>query len=76
MLEYSVAALLPLCLQLLFNRVLFTKYLPLGITVVIMIFGFDGLNQPLPLQIVAVISTIVGFLLGLKIYNKQKRKVR
>ncbi|MGA4718663.1 DUF2198 family protein [Fictibacillus nanhaiensis] len=76
MLEYSVAALLPLCLQLLFNRVLFTKYLPLGITIVIMIFGFDGLNQPLTLQIVAVVSTIVGFFLGLKIYNKQKRKVK
>ncbi|MFC0236353.1 DUF2198 family protein [Fictibacillus phosphorivorans] len=74
--EYIVAALLPFGLQLLFNRVLFTKYLPLAITVVILIFGFDGLNQPLPLQIVAVISTIIGFLLGLKIYNKQKRKVR
>lgn len=76
MLEYVFAALLPVFLQLLFNRVLFTKYLPLGMTIIILIFGFDGLNQPLPLQIVAVIFTIIGFFLGLKIYNKQKRKVK
>jgi general stress protein CsbA len=76
MLEYVFAALFPIFLLLLFNRVLFTKYLPLGITVLILVFGLDGLHQPLPLQVIAGISTIIGFFLGLKIHNKQKKKVK
>jgi general stress protein CsbA len=76
MLEYVVAALFPIFLLLIFNRVLFTKYLPLGITILILVFGLDGLHQPLPLQVIAGISTIIGFFLGLKIHKKQKRKVK
>jgi general stress protein CsbA len=76
MLEYVFATLFPIFLLLLFNRVLFSKFLPLGITILILIFGLDGLHQPLPLQIIAGISTIIGFFLGLKIYEKQKRKVK
>jgi general stress protein CsbA len=76
MLEYVFAALFPVFLLLLFNRVLFSKYLPLGITILILIFGLDGLNRPLPLQVIAGISTILGFFLGLKIYKKQQRKVK
>jgi general stress protein CsbA len=76
MLEYVFAALFPIFLLLLFNRVLFSKFLPLIITILILLIGFDGLHQPLPLQIIAVISTIIGYFLGLKIYKKQKRKVK
>ncbi|MBY6036881.1 DUF2198 family protein [Fictibacillus nanhaiensis] len=76
MLEYVFAALLPVFLLLLFNRVLFSKYVPLGITILILVFGFDGLHQPLPLQIIGGLFTIVGFFLGLKIHNKQRRKVK
>jgi general stress protein CsbA len=76
MLEYITAALLPFLLMLLFNRVLFSKYVPLGITVLILIFGLDGFHQPVPLQIIGGLSTLIGFLLGLKIYRKQARKVK
>jgi general stress protein CsbA len=76
MFEYAAAALLPFLLLLLFNRVLFSKYVPLGITLLILIFGFNGLNQPLSLQILAVLSTLAGFMMGLKIHYKQKRKVK
>ncbi|MDR7073080.1 DUF2198 family protein [Fictibacillus barbaricus] len=76
MLEYLFAALLPLFFMLFFNRVLFTKYLPLAITIIILLIGFDGLHQPLPIQIIAGVSTLAGFLIGLKIHNKQKRKVK
>jgi general stress protein CsbA len=76
MLEYVYAALLPVLLQLLFNRVLFSKYVPLGITILILLFGFDGLHQPVPLQIIAGVSTLIGFFLGLKIHHRQRRKVK
>ncbi|WNB92779.1 DUF2198 family protein [Bacillus sp. NEB1478] len=76
MMEYVLAALLPLFFMLFFNRVLFTKYLPLGITILILLFGFDGLHQPVTLQIIACLSTAAGFFIGLKIHNMQKKKVR
>jgi general stress protein CsbA len=74
--EYILAALLPLFFMLFFNRVLFTKYLPLGITILILLFGFDGINRSLSVQVIACVSTMAGFLIGLKIHNKQKKKVR
>ncbi|MFC0187443.1 DUF2198 family protein [Fictibacillus aquaticus] len=76
MLEYILAGLLPVFFMLLFNRVLFSKYVPIIITLLILIFGFDGLNRPLSQQVIGLVSTAIGFWLGLKIYKKQDRKVR
>ncbi|MFC7371047.1 DUF2198 family protein [Fictibacillus iocasae] len=76
MLEYILAGLLPVFFLLLFNRVLFSKYVPLLITLLILVFGFDGFNRPLGQQIIALVSTAVGFWLGLKIFKKQNKKVR
>ncbi len=75
MVEVIVAAVVPVILQLLFNRVLFSKYVPVIITILILLFAFDGLNQPLYLQAFAIISTLAGFWLGLKIHDKQARKM-
>jgi general stress protein CsbA len=76
MLEYVLAAVMPLFFMMFFNRVLFTKYLPLAITIVILIIGFDGLQRTVPVQIIGALSTLAGFVLGLKIHSKQNRKVR
>ncbi|MCQ6264321.1 CsbA family protein [Fictibacillus sp. WQ 8-8] len=76
MVEVLLAALLPIVLQLLFNRVLFSKYLPVMITLLILLFAFDGLNQPLYLQATALCSVLAGYWLGLNIHKKQARKMK
>lgn len=71
-----MAALLPIVLQLIFNRVLFSKYLPVFITLLIMLFAFDGQNQPFYLQATGLCSLMIGYWLGLNIYKKQARKMK
>ncbi|MGC4376836.1 DUF2198 family protein [Fictibacillus sp. Mic-4] len=73
--QVILAALLPIFFQLLFNRILFSKFVPLIITVLILLFAFDGIHRPLAIQIIAIVSTGIGFWLGLFIYRKQEKKV-
>ncbi|TLS38519.1 DUF2198 family protein [Pseudalkalibacillus caeni] len=76
MLELLIAALLPAIVVILFTRVTYNKYVSFVLSLILMWALFDGLEQPLYLQAITVVSAIIGFVYSHKIEQKQKNRIK
>ncbi|MCT8140179.1 DUF2198 family protein [Anaerobacillus sp. CMMVII] len=72
MLTILLALTLPFIMMLFFTRVSYSKIGALMVTLMIVIFAFDGLHQSWPVIITGAISIVVGYIVSLRIQRKNK----
>lgn len=72
MLNVILAFILPFVMMLFFTRVSYSKLGALVVTLMIVIFAFNGLEQTLPTIFVGIVSIIGGFFASLKIEKKNR----
>lgn len=72
MLNLILALVLPFVMMLFFTRVSYSKIGALVVTLMVLIFAFDGLNQSVPAMITGAISTVAGFVMSFKIQKKNR----
>ncbi|RBW71181.1 DUF2198 family protein [Bacillus taeanensis] len=66
----AVGALLPL----FFTRITYNKYVGIVLSLVLLTAVFDGFHRSLSIQMIALVSVIVGFYFSIRIEKKLKRK--
>lgn len=72
MLTVLLALLLPFAMMLFFTRVSYSKVGALFVTLMIVIFAFDGLNRSIPVMVAGAVSIIAGYMSSLRIQRKNK----
>lgn len=72
MLTVLLALTLPFIMMLFFTRVSYSKIGALMVTLMIVIFAFDGLNQSIPVIIAGSLSIVAGYILSLRIQKKNR----
>jgi general stress protein CsbA len=72
MLNVLLALTLPFFMMLFFTRVSYSKFGALLVTLMIVIFAFDGLKQTIPVIIVGTVSIAAGYWMSLRIQKKNR----
>jgi general stress protein CsbA len=72
MLTVLLALILPFIMMLFFTRVSYSKIGALMVTLMILIFAFNGLKQPILVIIAGVVSCVAGFIMALRIQKKNR----
>ncbi|QOY36977.1 DUF2198 family protein [Anaerobacillus isosaccharinicus] len=72
MLTVLLALTLPFIMMLFFTRVSYSKIGALMVTLMIVIFAFDGLNQSIPVIITGALSIVAGYIVSLRIQKKNR----
>lgn len=72
MLNIILALVMPIVMMLFFTRVSYSKYGALIVTLMILFFAFDGLQQAIPVIVIGSLSTVVGFFTSFRIQKKNR----
>lgn len=72
MLNIVLALILPFFMMIFFTRVSYSKVGALIVTLMVVIFAFNGLGQTIPGIIAGSVSIIAGFIASFKIQNKNR----
>jgi general stress protein CsbA len=72
MLNVLLALILPFFMMLFFTRVSYSKIGALLVTLMIVIFAFDGLKQTIPVIIAGSVSIAAGYWISLRIQKKNR----
>ncbi|RXJ01711.1 DUF2198 family protein [Anaerobacillus alkaliphilus] len=72
MLNIFLALILPFIMMLFFTRVSYSKVGALAVTLMVVIFAFNGLDQPIPVIVAGAISIAGGYIASLRIQKKNR----
>lgn len=72
MLNIVLALILPFFMMIFFTRVSYSKVGALIVTLMVVIFAFNGLGQTIPGIIAGSVSIVAGFIASFKIQNKNR----
>ncbi|WNF36555.1 DUF2198 family protein [Bacillaceae bacterium IKA-2] len=72
MVNVVLAFIFPFLMMIFFTRVSYSKVGALIVTLMIVIFAFNGLGQTIPVIIAGVVSIVAGIFASLKIETKNR----
>lgn len=72
MLNFVLALIAPLIMMLFFTKVSYSRVGALIVTLMIVIFAFNGLQQSVPTILAGTVSLIAGFIASSRIQKKNR----
>lgn len=74
--EILAALLIPAIVAVVFTRVTYNKYVSLGLALLFMWAIFGGLDHPIHLILLTILSALIGFYFSSKIQKQNKKKIK
>ncbi|TKD70997.1 DUF2198 family protein [Pseudalkalibacillus hwajinpoensis] len=71
-----IALLVPAIITVVFTRVTYNTFVSFGLTLLFMWAVFGGLDHPIHLILLTILSAIVGFYLSKKTQKQNKKKMK
>ncbi|QHA93382.1 DUF2198 family protein [Bacillus sp. N1-1] len=71
-----IALLVPAIIMVVFTRVTYNTYVSFGLTILFMWAVFGGLDHPIHLILLTVLSSLVGFYFSMQTQKKNKKKMK
>ncbi len=72
MLNFLIALIVPFVMMLFFTKVSYSKIGALFVTLMIVIFAFNGLQQSVPTIIAGAVSIVAGYIASFRIQKKNR----
>ena len=71
-----IALLVPAIIMVVFTRVTYNTYVSFGLTILFMWAVFGGIDHPIHLILLTVLSSLVGFYFSMQTQKKNKKKMK
>ncbi|MYL61945.1 DUF2198 family protein [Bacillus hwajinpoensis] len=71
-----IALLVPAIIMVVFTRVTYNTYVSFGLTILFMWAVFGGIDHPIYLILLTVLSSLVGFYFSMQTQKKNKKKMK
>ena len=71
-----IALLVPAIIMVVFTRVTYNTYVSFGLTILFMWAVFGGIDHPIHLILLTVLSSFVGFYFSMQTQKKNKKKMK
>ncbi|PFG14808.1 DUF2198 family protein [Bacillus sp. es.036] len=71
-----IALLVPSIIMVVFTRVTYNTYVSFGLTILFMWAVFGGIDHPIHLILLTVLSSLVGFYFSMQTQKKNKKKMK
>ncbi|KMM36976.1 DUF2198 family protein [Guptibacillus hwajinpoensis] len=74
--EILIALLVPAIITVVFTRVTYNTFVSFALTLLFMWAVFGGLDHPIHLILLTILSAVVGFYLSKKTQKQNKKKMK
>ncbi|MDQ0484754.1 DUF2198 family protein [Guptibacillus hwajinpoensis] len=74
--EILIAILVPAIITVVFTRVTYNTFVSFALTLLFMWAVFGGLDHPIHLILLTILSAVVGFYLSKKTQKQNKKKMK
>ncbi|WP_347548800.1 DUF2198 family protein [Pseudalkalibacillus hwajinpoensis] len=74
--EILAALLIPAIIMVVFTRVTYNTYVSFGLTLLFMWAVFGGIDHPIYLIILTIVSSLIGFYFSKKTQKQNKKKMK
>ncbi|MCA0991631.1 DUF2198 family protein [Guptibacillus hwajinpoensis] len=71
-----IALLVPAIIMVVFTRVTYNTYVSFGLTILFMWAVFGGIDHPIHLILLTILSSLVGFYFSMQTQKKNKKKMK
>ncbi|MBF0705656.1 MULTISPECIES: DUF2198 family protein [Bacillaceae] len=71
-----IALFVPAIIMVVFTRVTYNTYVSFGLTILFMWAVFGGIDHPIHLIVLTVLSALVGFYFSMKTQKQNKKKMK
>jgi general stress protein CsbA len=71
-----IALLVPAIIMVVFTRVTYNTYVSFGLTILFMWAVFGGIDHPIHLILLTVLSSLIGFYFSMQTQKKNKKKMK
>ncbi|WP_165997969.1 DUF2198 family protein [Bacillus sp. Cs-700] len=71
-----IALFVPAIIMVVFTRVTYNTYVSFGLTILFMWAVFGGIDHPIHLILLTVLSSLVGFYFSMQTQKKNKKKMK
>ncbi|MGG1686787.1 DUF2198 family protein [Pseudalkalibacillus sp. NRS-1564] len=71
-----IALFVPAIIMVVFTRVTYNTYVSFGLTILFMWAVFGGIDHPIHLIVLTILSALVGFYFSMKTQKQNKKKMK
>ncbi|WP_273851417.1 DUF2198 family protein [Guptibacillus spartinae] len=71
-----IALFVPAIIMIVFTRVTYNTYVSFGLTILFMWAVFGGIDHPIHLILITVLSSLIGFYFSMQTQKQNKKKMK